>query len=284
MKLKYINLNITLTVIIIFVVIYIYYLTIYDNNKVKEGSIGRQVRNTVNKAIKPVKNTLISQINQVETKLNNTVNNSIKPIKTQITQVEENLNKTVKNTTKPLIAKIESITTKLNSVIKNVSSLTNIVQNVIKGLKNGIVSPLLNVFKHISLMFSELGLIVFDFLSQIAQAPSCLISYLVWIITTLKDQIILNIILPTIKKIFQSALGRFYPSTVVGLFIKFLNWYINIHFYLLSLIGSLFGINNVFYKDTCFNFSGNFKKRINNIKEHLNNSKNSFLKFGKFDF
>jgi DNA repair exonuclease SbcCD ATPase subunit len=284
MKSKYINLNVTLTIIIILVVFYIYHLTIYDNNKVKEGNIGRKIRKTVNKVIKPVKKTLISQINKVEKKLNNTVKKSIKPIETQINQVEEKLKKTVKKTTKPLIVKIESITTKLNSVIQKVSSLSNIVTNVINGLKNGIVTPLLNVFKYISLMFSELGLIVFDFLSQIAQAPSCLISYIVWIITTLKEQIILKIILPSFKKIFKTILGRFYPSTVIELFIKFLNWYINVHFYILSFIGSLLGINNVFYKDKCFNFSSNFKKRINNIKEHLKNSNESFLKFGNFNF
>ena len=91
------------------------------------------------------------------------------------------------------------------------------------------------------------------------------------------DAFMNNLIL---KKIF----GRFYPATIVGHFIKFLNWFVNFHFYILSLIGSFFGITDLFYKEKCFNFTGNFKKRIDNMKKHLIDAGNSFTQFGKFDF
>ena len=101
---------------------------------------------------------------------------------------------------------------------------------------------------------------------------------------TLKEQVIMAIIFPIIQKILKKIFGRFYPATIVGYFIKFLNWFINFHFYILSLIGSFFGITDLFYKEKCFNFTGNFKKRIDNMKKHLIDAGNSFTQFGKFDF
>jgi hypothetical protein len=256
MNSKNVKLNFILSVIIVFLVIYFTYLNyVIEKNNIKEGNIGRRIRNTVKNAVKPVEKELLSKINKLEKKMENKVNSSVKPIKKSITNVSSKL-----------------------------SSISDIVNNIIKGIKNGVVTPLITVFKHIGLMFSQLGLLIFDFLLQIAQIPICLISYITWIFVTLKDQVITTIVLPIIQKIFKKIFGRFYPETIVSYFIKFLNWLINFHFYILSLFGSLLGINEIFYKEKCFNFTGNFKKRIDKMKKHLIDAGNSFTQFGKFKF
>jgi hypothetical protein len=260
MKSQNIKLNIILSVIIVLLVIYFTYLN-YENGKktIKEGNIGRKIKRTVQSAVKPVENKLMSQMDAVEKNM------------------QKQMKSAIDKSTKPITSVLKIITNQLNAV-------TKVVTNVIKGIKSGVVTPLVNVFKYIGLMFSQLGLLIFDFLLQIAQIPTCLISYIIWIIMTLKDQIIMTIVLPIIQKILKKIFGRFYPATIVGYFIKFLNWLINFHFYILSLFGSFFGITDLFYKEKCFNFTGNFKKRIDNMKKHLIDAGNSFTQFGKFDF
>ena len=254
------KLNIILSVIIVFLVIYFTYLN-YENEKktIKEGNIGRRIRNTVRSTVRPIEKKIMSQMDAVE-------KNMQKQMKTAIDK-----------STKPIRSVLKIITNQLKAV-------TKVVTNVIKGIKSGVVTPLVNVFKYIGLMFSQLGLLIFDFLLQIAQIPTCLISYITWIFITLKDQVIMTIVLPIIQKILKKIFGRFYPATIIGYFIKFLNWFINFHFYILSLIGSFFGITDLFYKEKCFNFTGNFKKRIDNMKKHLIDAGNSFTQFGKFNF
>jgi hypothetical protein len=59
------------------------------------------------------------------------------------------------------------------------------------------------------------------------------------------------------------------------------NQHIPIYRFYFSIICHFhFGIN----KEKCFNFTGNFKKRIDNMKKHLIDAGNSFTQFGKFDF
>jgi len=259
-SLSNIKLNIILSIIIVFLVIYFTYLNyVNEKNTIKEGNIGRKIRKSVQSAVKPVENKLMSQMDAIEKKMQG--------------QVKVAIDKS----TKPITSVLKIITNQLNTV-------TKIVTNVIKGIKSGVVTPLVNVFKYIGLMFSQLGLLIFDFLLQIAQIPTCLISYIIWIIMTLKEQVIMAIIFPIIQKILKKIFGRFYPATIVGYFIKFLNWFINFYFYTLSLIGSFFGITDLFYKEKCFNFTGNFKKRIDNMKKHLIDAGNSFTQFGKFNF
>ena len=254
------KLNMILSLIIIIIVIYFIYLNYqYEKNTIKEGNIGKRIRKTVNRSVKPIKKNFKRQINQLERRMNN------------------NIKSTVKQATKPITNSITSITNRLTSI-------TDIITNVIKGIKSGVVTPLVNAFKYIGLMFSQLGLLIFDFLLQIAQIPICLISYITWIFITLKDQVVETIILPIIQKILKTIFGRFYPETLVSYFMQFLNWFINIHFYILSVIGTLLGVNKIFYKEKCFDFTKNFKKRINNMKKHLNDAGNSFTEFGQFDF
>jgi hypothetical protein len=260
MKSSNIKLNIILSIIIVFLVIYFTFLNyVNEKNTIKEGNIGRKIRNSVKSAVKPVENKLMSQMDAIEKKMQG--------------QVKVAIDKS----TKPITSVLKIITSQLNAV-------TKVVTNAIKGIKSGVVTPLVNVFKYIGLMFSQLGLLIFDFLLQIAQIPNCLISYIIWIIMTLKEQVIMAIIFPIIQKILKKIFGRFYPATIVGYFIKFLNWFVNFYFYILSLIGSFFGITDLFYKEKCFNFTGNFKKRIDNMKKHLIDAGNSFTQFGKFDF
>lgn len=267
MKSQNTKLNIILSVIIIFLVFYFTYLN-YENEKntIKEGNIGRKIRKTVDKTVKPIERNLLTQINQLENRMNN------------------RLNSTIQQTTKPITNTINIMKDSIGKITKQLQSITSMITNVINGIKSGVVTPIVNVFKYIGLMFSQLGLLIFDFLLQIAQIPTCLISYMIWITMTLKDQIIMKILLPIIQKVLKKIFGRFYPATIVNYFIKFLDWFISAHFYVLSSIGSFFGINDLFYKDKCFNFTGNFKKRIDNMKKHLIDAGNSFTKFGKFDF
>jgi len=260
MKSSNTKLNIILSVIIVFLVIYFTYLN-YENEKntIKEGNIGRRIRNTVRSAVRPIENNIMSQMNQLESRMENTVNT------------------TVQQTTRP----IKNI---IKSVQSTLSSITDLISNIISGIRSGLVIPIVGVFTHIGLMFSQIGLLICDFLLQIAQIPTCLISYITWIFIKLKDQIIQTIILPIIQKILKKIFGRFYPETIVNYFIKLLNWLINFHFYILSAIGSLLGINEIFYKEKCFNFTGNFKKRIDKMKKHLIDAGNSFADFGNFNF
>lgn len=249
MKLSNTKLNIILSVIIVLLVIYFTYLN-YENEKntIKEGNIGRKIRNTVNRIVRPIEKKLLGQMLRI-----------------------------IQQALSPITGAIKSIT-------KQLTSITDIVTDVIDGLKSGIVTPVVDAFENIGLMFSQIGLLIFDFLLKIAQIPNCLISYITWIFITLKDQFIMTIFLPIIQKILKKIFGRFYPATIVGYFIKFLDWLINFNFYILSLFGSFLGINEIFYKEKCFNFTGNFKKRIDKMKKHLNDAGNSFAKFGDFKF
>jgi phage-related protein len=321
MKSKHNSLNISLSIVIIIILIYFFYINYSHSTfidgfkrrrmKIKKPSIKPKsivsgttnVANTaantatntaktvassasnlsgpIEKAVNSVKKQLMSEIKNVENRMQESMESSIKqttqPINSSIGAIENKIG-TIENKFGKMFSGIVS---KINNIVKQINS---ILQKIIKGIKSGVVTPLVNVFKYIGLMFSQLGLLIFDFLLQIAQIPTCLISYIIWIIMTLKEQVIMAIIFPIIQKILNKIFGRFYPATIVGYFIKFLNWFINFHFYILSLIGSFFGITDLFYKEKCFNFTGNFKKRIDNMKKHLIDAGNSFTQFGKFDF
>lgn len=255
MKLRDTHLNIVLSVIIILLVTYFSYINFNyekENETLREGNIGRKIRKTVKKATKPVKKQLTYQMKKIEKKM------------------KRNMQKAIKKSTKPIIKIIDVILKQLKSIIN--------------GIKSGIVTPLVNVFKNIGLMFAELGLLIFDFLLKIAEAPMCLISYIIWVINTVRVQIFTGVIFPIIKMIIKKIMGRFYPETIIGLLIKFLSWYINFPFYIISMMASFLGVKEFFYKDKCFNFTEMFKKRIDNMRKHLVKSGNSFTQFGKFNF
>ena len=227
MKMQNVKLNIILSLIIIFLVIYFIYL----NNKlikssIKEGNIGRRIRNTVKNAVKPIEKKIIGQ-------MQGAIQQAISPI-----------------------------TRAISTITNQLSSITGIVTSVIDGIKSGVVTPLVSVFRNIGLMFAEIGLLISDFLLEIAKIPSCLISYITWIVVKLKDQIIMTIVFPIIQRILKKIFGRFYPATIVGYFIKFLDWFINLNFYILSLVASVLGIKQMFYNDKCFNFTGNLSLSI----------------------
>lgn len=288
MKSSNIKLNIILSIVIILILIYFLYINYSHSTfvdgfkrrkmKVKPKSIAKSTTKTVANTTKTAAKTAAKSASKLSGPIKKAVNSVKKQLMSQIKTVEKNMQKqmktAIKQSTKPIIGAIKKIVKQINSIL----------QKIIKGIKSGVVTPLVNVFKYIGLMFSQLGLLIFDFLLQIAKIPTCLISYIIWIIMTLKEQVIMAIIFPIIQKILKKIFGRFYPATIVGYFIKFLNWFINFHFYILSLIGSFFGITDLFYKEKCFNFTGNFKKRIDNMKKHLINAGNSFTQFGKFDF
>ena len=257
MKSQNIKLNMILSVIIIVLVIYFTYLK-YENEKniIKEGNIGRKIKKAVTKQVAK-----------------------------QVTKIIKPIEKTLKNQVKVAITQSTKPIKKTISGVKNIiKKITRLVANIIKGLKNGIVKPIKDAFKYIGLMFAQIGLLIFDFLQQIVQIPTCLISYIIWIVIKLKDEVIQTIILPIIKKILKKIFGRFYPETIVNYFLKFMNWFIDFHFYILSSIGSFFGINNLFYKEKCFNFTGKFKKKIKNMEKHLKKAGSSFKDFGKMGF
>lgn len=281
MKSKHNSLNISLTIVIIIILIYFFYIN-YSHSTLIDGFKRRRMK-IKKPSIKP-KSIAKATSNVAKSTTKTAVNTSKNTAKTVAKSasklsgpIKKAIKKAIKKSTKPITSVLKIITNQLKAI-------TKVVTNVIKGIKSGVVTPLVNVFKYIGLMFSQLGLLIFDFLLQIAQIPTCLISYIIWIIMTLKEQVIMAIIFPIIQKILKKIFGRFYPATIVGYFIKFLNWFINFHFYILSSIGSFFGITDLFYKEKCFNFTGNFKKRIDNMKKHLIDAGNSFTQFGKFDF
>jgi len=281
MKSKYNSLNISLTIVITIILIYFFYIN-YSHSNFIDGFKRRRMK-IKKPSIKP-KSIAKATSNVAKSTTKTAVNTSKNTAKTVAKSasklsgpIKKAIKKAIDQSTKPITSVLKIITNQLKAV-------TKVVTNLIKGIKSGVVTPLVNVFKYIGLMFSQLGLLIFDFLLQIAQIPTCLISYIIWIIMTLKEQVIMAIIFPIIQKILKKIFGRFYPATIIGYFIKFLNWFINFHFYILSLIGSFFGITDLFYKEKCFNFTGNFKKRIDNMKKHLIDAGNSFTQFGKFDF
>lgn len=270
MKSKNNSLNISLTIVIIIILIYFFYIN-YSHSTLIDGFKRRRMK-VKKPSIKP---------KSIAKATSNVAKSTTKTVAKSASKLSGPIKKAIKTaidkSTKPITSVLKIITNQLNAI-------TKILTNVMKGIKSGVVTPLVNVFKYIGLMFSQLGLLIFDFLLQIAQIPTCLISYIIWIIMTLKEQIIMAIIFPIIQKLLKKVFGRFYPATIVGYFIKFLNWFINFYFYILSLIGSFFGISDLFYKEKCFNFTGNFKKRIDNMKKQLIDAGNSFTQFGKFDF
>ena len=268
MKSKYVKLNVILAILIIFLVLYFSYLS-FKYEEEKEG-FAKKVKKLIKKATKPMLKKMTSQINKIETKMKKT------------------MEKSIKKATKPImkiIGKIEKIFKKALAVItKQLKAITKIVTKVIKGIKSGIVDPLINAFKYIGLMFAQLGLMIKEFFVQFSRIPTCVISYITWTVIKVKDLVIKSIIVPISVKILKKIFGRFLPSFIKDNIKKILMWFINMQFYLLSLIGTFFGINKVFYDPGCFSFDKNLKKYIDRMKKNLKKSGNSFSKFGKFKF
>lgn len=276
MNSKHGSLNISFTFTIFILLIYFFYLnfshlTLIDGFKKRKVNLKKTVSKTATNTTKTAANSASKLSGPIKKAVSSVKKELMSEIKKLENRMQGSVKKSIQKTTKPIKSSI--------GVIKNkMETITNTLGKMLKS----IVTPIIQVFKHVGLMFSQLGLLVFDFLLQISQIPTCLISYITWILITLKDQVIITIVLPIIQKILKKIFGRFYPTTIVSYFIKFLNWLVNFHFYILSLFGSLLGINEIFYKDKCFSFTGNFKKRIDNIKKNLVNAANSFTQFGKF--
>lgn len=266
MNTNYININILLTCIIIILVIYFLHLNSQLNQEGIKG-LKKKIRNIVKSATNPIKTQLLGQIKKISKKTEK--------------KMKKVVEKVVKKSTKPLIGTIKKIE---NSVDKIKDTVMKQLTKVIDGMKTGIVNPLLGAFKYIGLMFAEIGLLLGDFFVKVAEIPMCVLSYIVWVIRVVKDELIKKVVFPMIKKIFSKIFGRFYPETIVNYFVKFVNWYINLHFYVLSQISTFLGLNSIFAREECFNFTMNISKRTRNMRSHLIDAGNSFADFGKFNF
>ena len=87
MKSQNTKLNIILSLIIIFLLIYFIYLNNKQKTSIKEGNIGRKIRNTVKSAFQPMKNEILGQMRGAIQQAISPITRAIRTITNQLSSI-----------------------------------------------------------------------------------------------------------------------------------------------------------------------------------------------------
>ena len=242
----------TISCFLFLAVIYVIYLSWILDDRYQEGLSSNDI-------IKRAKKTITKE----------TIGKTNKIIQQSEKRILSKMDDLVKKTTQPLEKQIQSVSTAIKKEIKS----------IIVTIKKAIVDPILFAVMSIGKIFALLSSLFMLVMKKIISLPICLLSYVIWVMNTLRITMVTNIIPLILKKILNSIFPAFISSNIN----KFIIFMVDFTVSIFVSLSNFFGISHLFYSSECFNFVDEANKIFAKISDVAKQTDVNFKKnFGKF--
>jgi hypothetical protein len=197
--------------------------------------------------------------------------------------VSDMTSKLIKKSETKMLKQMETLIKKSNEPLKKQmntfkNSLESIVKTIFKQLKQFVVNPIVQIFQSMGKVFVLLSGLFMLVMEKFIHLPRCLLSYTIWTLNTIRIQIF-DLIVPLILKTLLNAI---FPEIIAKTIHSVLLYLGNLVVIFFIAFANFFGLTNLFYEPTCFDFTSKSQNIFNKISNIVQEIPKSFEHFGKF--